>query len=98
MTVYAVDIDGTLCEESKEWWNYAEAIPILENIETINKLHGKIGDATNTIILHTARFEEDRQVTQQWLNKFGVKYHRLVMDKLRADVYVDSAMVKPEDL
>ena len=95
MTVYAVDIDGTLCEESEEWWNYAEAIPIKENIKTINRVYH---EKNSTLILYTARFEEDKQVTQQWLNKFGVKYHRLIMDKVRADVYVDSAMVKPEDL
>jgi len=98
MTIYAVDIDGTLCKEDNEWWKYAEATPIFENIEKINKLHGEIGDQTNLIILYTARFEEDRQVTQQWLNKWGVKYHRLVMGKFRADFYIDSNAKRPEEL
>jgi len=98
MTIYAVDIDGTLCEEQNKWWEYENATPILKNIEIINKLYGELGDQTNTIILYTSRFEQDRQITQQWLYKHGVKYHRLVMDKFRADIYVDSAMMKPEDL
>jgi uncharacterized HAD superfamily protein len=94
MTTYAVDIDGTLCEEQNEWWKYRLATPILENIEAINRLY----EEGENIVIYTARFEDDRQVTQQWLKDHGVKYHRLVMDKFRADVYVDSNMIKPEDI
>ena len=94
MTTYAVDIDGTLCEENNEWWKYRFAVPIFENIEAINKLYQN----GEKIVLYTARFEEDREVTTQWLKTHGVKYHRIIFDKFRADVYVDSAMVKPEDL
>ena len=84
--IYAVDIDGTLCEESSTWWEYEKAVPIPEAINKINTLFGQ----NHLIILHTARFSKDREVTEQWLDKHKVRYHKLVMDKPRADVYVDN--------
>ena len=99
--IYAVDIDGTLSEEDENpenWFRYADCVPIQETIDKINELHGEIGDTTHTIVLYTARFEEDRMVTQQWLSKHGVKYHRLIMGKFRADIYVDSNAKRPEEL
>lgn len=95
--IYAVDIDGTLTEDDtnpENWFRYAEMKPIRETIAKINDLYMK----GETIILFTARFEEDRQVTVNWMKINGVKYHRLIMDKLRADVYVDSASMRPEEL
>ena len=92
MTIYAVDIDGTLCVEQKEFWNYDKAQPIPETIEKINKLF----EDGHTIIIHTSRFEEDRVATTKWLHKHGVKYHRLITGKFRADIYVDSNAKRPE--
>jgi len=94
MKIYAVDIDGTLCEEQNEWWKYSSATPVKENIEKVNRLY----EEGNTIVIFTARFSEDREVTTHWLKKNGVKFHKMVMDKFRADVYIDSAMKKPEEL
>ena len=91
---YAVDIDGTLCVEKDEWWQYANAKPIRENIAKINELW----EDGNTIVLYTARFKEDVDVTRTWLKANGVKYHRIVTEKFRADVYIDSAAKRPEEL
>ena len=34
--IYAVDIDGTLCVESGNWWDYENATPIQEAINKVN--------------------------------------------------------------
>lgn len=43
----------------------------------------------NFIVIHTARSEKIRDITVEQLRKKGIKYHALVMGKLRADVYID---------
>jgi uncharacterized HAD superfamily protein len=93
--IYCFDIDGTLCVETRKWWDYKNAEPIPESIEKVKR---KFYDDGHTIILYTARFEEDRKVTTDWLVKYKVPFHRLVMDKPFADVYVDNNMKKVEDL
>jgi len=97
MTIYAVDIDGTLCENAfnGNWFQYDTLKPKPDVIAKINDLYGKGNDL---VILYTARFEEDRAVTESWLKIHGVKYNHLRMGKLRADVYIDSAAKRPEEL
>lgn len=43
----------------------------------------------NFIVIHTARSSSIRKETEKELNQLGIKYHALVMDKIRADVYID---------
>ena len=71
--VLAVDIDGVLCEECG--LPYAERPPIRANIEALNKIEG-------VIVLYTARFEIDREITEQWLRKENVRHDALIMNKL----------------
>lgn len=86
--VYAVDIDGILCVE-KDYGSYEQrnlhAKPIERNIDTCNQLFNQ----GHVIILHTARFEQDRAATVFWLTEHGVLYHAMVMNKLKADRYID---------
>lgn len=46
-------------------------------------------DKNNFIIIYTARSESIRESTVQELQEKGIPYHALVMEKLRADVYID---------
>ena len=92
--IYAVDLDGTLCVEEHRWWEYENAPPIPEAIKKINALFGK----GNHIIIYTARPEKDRAVTRDWLNEHRVRYHQLVMDKLRADVYIDNDSKRMDEI
>ena len=92
--IYAIDIDGTLCRESKRWWEYEEAEPIQEAIDKVNSLFG----LDHIIILFTSRFEQDRFVTERWLDDHKVKYTKLIMDKPRADVYVDNAAKRMDEI
>jgi hypothetical protein len=43
----------------------------------------------NFIVIYTARSESIRKITEEQLASLGIKYHSLVMQKLRADIYVD---------
>lgn len=92
--VFAVDIDGTLCEEEKDnFLRYEKVKPIKENIEKINLLSKK-----NTIIIYTSRYIEDREDTKKWLKKHGVSYHRLVMGKFKADHYIDNDSLRVDEI
>lgn len=54
--------------------------------EKVNRLYE---DPENIVIIYTARSELIRNQTKKELKRLGIKYHALVMEKLRADVYVD---------
>jgi len=43
----------------------------------------------NFIIIYTARSHMIREKTEQELHQLGIPYHALVMEKLRADEYID---------
>lgn len=90
---YVIDIDGTICTQEID---YSKAKPIMERIEKINQLHAE----GNEIILHTARGYETRidwlKVTENQLEKWKVKYHKLIMNKPSADVYIDDKAINSE--
>ena len=76
--IYCIDIDGTLCTEDCE---YKDAQPIQKVINKINKLY-----ENNKIILYTARGytskKDWRELTEEQLQKWNVKYHTLILQKL----------------
>ena len=80
----AVDIDGVLTEDI-EGHDYKNRFPNMNNIRRVNHLF----DKEHTIILYTARYWRDWWVTKAWLQKYGVKYHKLVMRKLKYDYIAD---------
>ena len=81
------DIDGVLTIETEGFGEevYADRTPNKSAIPVVNRLY-KMG---HQIVLWTARFEEDREVTMNWLRKHGVKYHTLIMDKPYYDLFID---------
>ena len=98
-----VDIDGTLCVvENRDFIN---AIPIQEVIDKVNEYYEKGYE----VIISTARGQnscntvEEMQnkyeaITKEWLDKAGVKYHRLEIGyKQNADMYVDDKAIRPEE-
>jgi len=90
----AVDIDGTIAEEVDHHSQYHCCTPIYSAIAAINKLY----DRGYTIVYYTSRYEEDRDVTKQWLEEHGVKYHELVLGKLRASCYIDNNSFTVEEI
>ena len=90
----AVDLDGTLCEDMPDWRDYHKAPPIEKWIMKIRKL----AQEGHEIIIYTARPNVDREVTTRWLKDNNVPYTALVMDKLRADLYIDQDSKRMEEL
>lgn len=95
--VYLIDIDGTICDDIKNEDShlFSTANEITGAKEIINKWYNE-GDI---ITFFTARESKDREVTENWLNNKGFKYHGLVMDKPRIKdgqeyVWIDNRKVK----
>lgn len=91
---YLIDIDGTITEdvpnEQPERMETCEPFP--DALETVNKWY----DEGHYICFFTSRTEEHREVTTNWLNKHGFKYHSILMNKPRGGNYhwIDNHIVK----
>lgn len=91
---YLIDIDGTICDdipnEEPERMETAELYP--DALETINNWY----DEGHIITFFTSRLEEHREVTENWLNKHGFKYHGMMMGKPRGGNYhwIDNHIVR----
>ena len=99
---YLIDIDGTICDDipNEEPERMATAKLFPDALETLNKWY----DQGHIICFFTSRTEDHRQVTQQWLDKNGFKYHSIVMGKPRGGNYhwIDNCLLytspSPRDL
>jgi uncharacterized HAD superfamily protein len=91
---YVIDIDGTICTHERD---YSKAKPFMKRIKKINRLYTK----GNEIIFHTARGYETRkdwlEITENQLKKWNVNYHKLIMNKPSADVYIDDKAINSEN-
>jgi carbamoyl-phosphate synthase large subunit len=89
--IYCFDLDGTLCSDTQG--DYPSALPVNEMIKKVNKLY----ELGHTVFIYTARGgttgKDWRELTQQQLASWGVKYHELVMGKPAADYYIDDKAV-----
>ena len=91
MATYAVDIDGTLTKDTGDDWmheitDFLKSKPDQNAIDKINSLY----DAGHQIFIHTSRPQAMYNVTCLLLKHLKIKYHGLVMGKLKADFYVDA--------
>jgi hypothetical protein len=91
---YLVDIDGTICEDipNEEPARMATAEAFPGALDTLNKWY----DQGHIITFFTARTEEHREVTEDWLKRNGFKYHTLIVCKPRGGNYhwIDNAPVQ----
>ena len=91
---YLIDIDRTITDdvpnEQPERMETCEPFP--DALETVNKWY----DEGHYICFFTSRTEEHREVTTNWLNKHGFKYHSILMNKPRGGNYhwIDNHIVK----
>jgi len=73
-----VDIDGVVVGASSNYMKpfLGETEGLKENIDVLNKLYdaGKV-----MVIMTTARFEKFRELTENQLDREGLKYHKLIM-------------------
>ena len=100
---YVFDIDGTICTNTNG--DYIKAEPFYDRIAVVNKLY----DSYNQIIFFTARgmqrFDgninsatlELEELTKSQLEKWGVKFHKIIMGKPSGDVYVDDKGISDLD-
>ena len=106
MSVYCIDIDGTICENGTcNSCKYEGSKPYLERIDKINRLY----DEGNIIKYYTARgmgrYSDDSQkaknkfynLTKMQLELWGCKYHELILGKPSADYYIDDKAIKDYD-
>lgn len=84
MKELVVDIDGILTKEI-EGHDYIKRTPNAYNIETL-KDYKKRGFK---IILYSARFEEDFNLTDRWLSEHEVPFDNLILAKPQGHVYYD---------
>lgn len=91
---YLIDIDGTITDDipNEEPERMATCEPFYDALETCNKWY----DDGHMICFFTSRIEENRDVTEKWLNKHGFKYHSLLMGKPRGGNYhwIDNHLVR----
>ena len=91
---FMIDIDGTICDDipNEEPERMATAAIFPDAMETINRWY----DEGHIITFFTSRLEEHREVTENWLNKHGFKYHGMLMGKPRGGNYhwIDNHIVR----
>jgi hypothetical protein len=91
---YLIDIDGTITDDvpNEEPERMSMVIPYKGAVETLNGWY----DKGHIITFFTSRTQEVRTITEEWLDKWGFKYHGLLMGKPRGGNYhwVDNHIVK----
>lgn len=96
----AVDVDGVLtdfencchCDHSNLENRRYDLCPPRERIVAhLRRLRSKY-----RIILHTARGEDKREVTEDWLHRHRIPYDELVLNKPYARYYIDDRAIKFE--
>lgn len=95
------DIDGVLADGTSEevysdeaGWNYSKCTPMHQGIKLLKHLKEK----GSRIVLHTARWEKDKDVTYFWLKRHGIPFDELIMGKPGAELYIDDKGFHWEDL
>jgi hypothetical protein len=58
-----------------------------------DKVNALYENPSNFIVIYTARSPSFRKETEEQLHEKNIRYHALVMGKMRADVYVDDKNV-----
>lgn len=91
---YLIDIDGTITEDvpNEQPERMATCEPFEDARETINKWF----DEGHQICFFISRTEEHRDVTTEWLNRHGFKFHSILFGKPRGGNYhwIDNHLVK----
>ena len=87
MTIYCFDIDGTIF--STKGSDYPNSQPIQHRIDRVNELYKQGHEITLFTARGTTTGIDWRELTESQLKQFGVSYHRLILGKPHADLYVD---------
>ena len=92
--IYAFDIDGTICTDTKG--DYPKCEPYEDVIKKINELYHQ-----HTIILFTARgttsCRDLYDFTKEQVESWGVKFHTLILGKPHFDLLIDDKVINNKD-
>lgn len=83
--VICVDLDGVITQGKHTYPNYSECEVNLVSVSALKH----IKSLGHLIVIWTARWDEDRSLTEKWLKDNGVYYDELIMNKPLADIYID---------
>ena len=99
MKTICFDLDGVICTNT--WGKYEDAKPFKKSIMKINKLYEK----GYIIKVFTARFMSRNneniddvykmgyEFTKSQIDKWGLKYHQLIMGKPSYDIIIDDKSI-----
>jgi len=91
---YLIDIDGTITDDvpNEEPGRMITCLPFEGSVEIINTWY----EEGHIITFFTSRTEEHREITKNWFNTHGFKYHNLLMNKPRGGNYhwIDNHIVR----
>ncbi len=91
---YLIDIDGTITDDvpNEEPERMETCLPYSGSVEKINQWY----EEGHIITFFTSRTDEHRDVTINWLEKHGYKYHHLLLNKPRGGNYhwIDNHIVR----
>ena len=88
-----IDIDDTICITTDK--DYPNAVPIFELINRFNRYF----DEGHHVVYWTARGSGSgidwRELTEQQLKTWGVRYHELRFGKPSYDIFIDDKAINP---
>jgi hypothetical protein len=91
---YLIDIDGTICDDvpNEEPERMVTIEPYPDALRILNKWY----DQGHIITMFTSRTSDLAEVTEEWLNRHGFKYHGVLYNKPRGGNYhwIDNHIVK----
>jgi len=106
----AFDLDDTICfrnnDEGGGVEKYHACKPVPHMVDIVNECY----DKGHEVVIYTARgmsvFKGNRDeiihnlydLTREQLERWGIKYHKLVMGKLHYDLLVDDKVLNVEDV
>ena len=94
--IYYVDIDETICRYEGER-NYADAIPIKENIEKMNKLYHQGHTVTYWTARGSVSMVDYLPLTKSQLVEWGVKHTEVKVGKPHYDLFICDKAINTED-
>lgn len=97
MTRIAVDIDGVLATKLDNG-NYPEDYVKKKALDKAVESLKWLNSLGYYVYLFSARYEADREVTEQWLEQHGFKglYQELILDKPKYDILIDDRAIRHE--
>lgn len=91
---FLIDIDGTICDDipNEEPERMKTVLPYPDALTMLNKWY----DEGHIIYFFTSRTDAHREITVDWLNKHGFKYHGIIFGKPRGGNYhwIDNHIVR----